>query len=73
VALRVVNAVLVASLVSLPLGIPRGYWVVLTCVAILQASHRVSLTIVQTVQRFVGTLVGVLIFVLLARLAPAGG
>lgn len=73
VALRVVGAVLVASLVSLPLGIPRGYWVVLTCVAILQASHRVPLTIVRTVQRFVGTLVGVLIFVLLARLAPAGG
>ena len=73
VGLRVVAAVLVASLVSLPLGIPRGYWVVLTCVAVLQASHRVPLTIVRTVQRFLGTLVGVLVFVLLARLAPAGG
>lgn len=42
-------------------------------VAILQASHRVPLTIVRTVQRFLGTLVGVLAFVLLARWAPAGG
>lgn len=35
VALRVVGAVFVASVVSVPLGIPRGYWVVLTAVAIL--------------------------------------
>lgn len=72
VVLRVVTAVVLASLVSVPLGIPRAYWVVLTAVAILQATHRVPLTITRAVQRLLGTLGGVLVFMLIARLGPSG-
>lgn len=72
VAIRVVSAVLVASLVSLPLGITRGYWVVLSAVVILQASHRIPFTIARAMQRFLGTLAGVISFALLTLLAPRG-
>jgi uncharacterized membrane protein YccC len=72
IALRVVSAVLVASLVSVPLGIPRGYWVVLSAVAILQASHWIAFTITRAIQRFLGTLAGVVAFGLITLLAPAG-
>jgi len=72
VAVRVVAAVLVASLVSVPLGVQRAYWVVLAAVAILQASHRVPLTVTRAVQRLLGTLGGVLLFLLAARLGPTG-
>jgi hypothetical protein len=72
VAFRVISAVLVASLVSLPLGIPRGYWVVLSAVAILQASHWITFTISRAIQRFLGTLGGVSAFALLMLLAPEG-
>lgn len=72
VAIRVVSAVLVASLVSLPLGITRGYWVVLSAVVVLQASHRIPFTIARAIQRFLGTLAGVISFALLALLAPPG-
>lgn len=72
VALRVVGAVFVASVVSVPLGIPRGYWVVLTAVAILQPSHRVPLTLTRAGQRLIGTLLGVMAFSLLLRLDISG-
>lgn len=72
VAVRVIAAVLLASLVSLPLGVPRGYWVVLAAVAILQASHRVPLTVSRAVQRLLGTLGGVLVFMLVSLLDPSG-
>jgi hypothetical protein len=72
IAFRVLSAVLVASMVSVPLGITRGYWVVLSAVAILQASHWITFTITRAVQRFLGTLAGVVSFGLLALLAPSG-
>lgn len=72
IAIRVVGAVIVASVASLPLGIPRAYWVVLSAVAILQASHWIAFTITRAIQRFLGTVVGVAVFVLISLLEPRG-
>lgn len=72
IAFRVLAAVFVASAVSPPLGITRAYWVVLAAVAILQASHWIRFTLVRALQRFLGTLGGVLVFLLLALFAPEG-
>jgi len=72
IAFRVVTAVFVASAVSPPLGITRAYWVVLAAVAILQASHWIRFTMTRALQRFLGTLGGVLVFLFLALFAPAG-
>lgn len=72
IAFRVLAAVVVASVVSPPLGITRAYWVVLAAVAILQASHWIRFTMTRALQRFLGTLGGVLVFLLLTLFAPAG-
>lgn len=72
VAIRVVSAVLVASLVSVPFGVQRTYWVVLAAVAILQASHAVPLTLTRSVQRVLGTLGGVVVFLGISQLGPDG-
>ena|GEM_PF-2819626 len=72
VAIRVISAVVIAGVISLPLGIPRGYWVILAAVAILQASHRVPTTVARAIQRIIGTLLGIVIFALISLLRPAG-
>lgn len=72
VAIRVVSAVLVASLVSVPFGVQRTYWVALAAVAILQASHAVPLTLTRSVQRVLGTLGGVVVFLGISQLGPDG-
>jgi hypothetical protein len=68
VAMRVVIAVAVASVVSLPLGVNRAYWVIMVAGAVLQASHVRRLTVIRTVQRVLGTIVGVALFALLVAM-----
>ncbi|WP_210116256.1 FUSC family protein [Hymenobacter fodinae] len=72
VALRVVAAILVASVVARPLGAHRVYWVVLTAVAVLQASPSRQLTGLRAAHRVVGTVLGVGLFELLSLLHPTG-
>jgi Fusaric acid resistance protein-like len=69
---RVVAAVTVAGVVSLPLGVNRAYWVIMVAGAVLQASHVRRLTVIRTVQRVLGTIVGVILFALLTWLHPSG-
>ena len=71
IATRVVTAVAIASVVSLPLGVNHAYWVVMVAGAILQASHVRRLTVVRAVQRMLGTFVGVAVFALLVMLQPS--
>lgn len=71
-ALRMVVAVTVAVLLSRPLGAYRMYWVVLSAVAVLQSSSSRHLTSLRGVQRFVGTVLGVLVFEAVLLLDPVG-
>jgi uncharacterized membrane protein YccC len=72
VALRVVAAVLVASLVSGPLGAHRAYWVILSAVAVVQSSPTRRLSSIRAAHRVLGTLVGVVVFELLWMAHPSG-
>jgi uncharacterized membrane protein YccC len=54
--------------VSLPLGVNRAYWVIMVAGAVLQASHVRRLTVIRTVQRVLGTIVGVALFALLVAM-----
>ena len=72
ILLRVSVAVVLASAIALPLGVQRGYWVVVTVVAILQNGPRLSLTAVRTVHRIVGTLIGIGLFAAITGFQPSG-
>ncbi|TGD82942.1 FUSC family protein [Hymenobacter wooponensis] len=72
VALRVVAAVLIASVVARPLGAHRVYWVVLAAVAVLQSSPSRQLTGLRAAHRVVGTLLGIGLFELLSLVHPTG-
>lgn len=69
---RIALSVLLASVLCLPLGVHRYYWVVLTLVVILQNGHRVSLTVSRAIQRVAGTVAGLGLFALLAPLHLQG-
>ena len=69
---RVVAAVALAALVSVPLGVNRSYWVVMIAGAVLQASHVLRLTLVRIAQRVLGTALGLGVFALIAWVRPAG-
>ncbi|RAK66809.1 FUSC family protein [Hymenobacter edaphi] len=71
-ALRVVVAVLVAGLLSRPMGAYRSYWVVLSAVAVLQSSPSRRLTTIRGLHRVVGTVLGILVFEAIWLLHPAG-
>lgn len=72
IALRVVVAVAVASLLSRPLGAYRSYWVALSAVAVLQSSPTRQLTTSRAVHRVVGTLLGIGVFEVLSLTQPTG-
>ena len=60
-AVRLSLAVAVATLIERGLGLPHGYWVPLTVLAIVQpAAHS---TEVRSIQRAAGTLVGVVVII----------
>ncbi|GMA61713.1 FUSC family protein [Alicyclobacillus fastidiosus] len=58
--MRIGVAVVVSTLVAWALGNPRPYWVPLTCACVLQGATMVA-SVHRTVQRALGTTVGVLI------------
>jgi len=70
IAVRVVLAVAITSLLAAPLGAYRSYWVILTAVAILQSSPTRRLTTTRAFQRVLGTLLGVVIFAFIAMSEP---
>jgi hypothetical protein len=72
VAARVIIAVIIAMIISRPLGIQRSYWVIVAAAAILQAGNDRSLTTVRAIQRVLGTLLGVIVFELIHRFHPSG-
>ena len=69
---RLAVGLVVAVVVGGMLGEHRGYWVIVTAVAILQNGHRVSIGAVRAVHRVAGTIVGVAVFVLIAALHATG-
>lgn len=58
--MRIGVAVIISTLVAWALGNPRPYWVPLTCACVLQGATMVA-SVHRTVQRALGTTVGVLI------------
>lgn len=72
IVLRVLVGVAVATAVGLPLGLHRLYWVVLAAVACLQASPSRRRTVVRSLHRVLGTVIGVGVFAVLAGLGPQG-
>lgn len=62
-AIRLAAAVAVATLIDRGLGVPHGYWIPLTVLAIVQPAPRA--TEVRSLQRAAGTLVGVLAIIVI--------
>ncbi|HWV23902.1 MAG TPA: FUSC family protein, partial [Thermomicrobiales bacterium] len=69
---RVVLAVTLSSLISIPLGMSHAYWVIMTAGVLLQTGHTLDVPTIRAIQRVVGTLLGGVIFSLLSRLHPSG-
>jgi Fusaric acid resistance protein-like len=69
---RVGVAVALATAVSIPLGIHRSYWVLVTVVAVLQSGVHRRLTAVRATNRILGTILGAGIFLVLALARPDG-
>jgi hypothetical protein len=61
-AVRLSLAVALATLIERGLGLPHGYWVPLTVLAVVQPAARA--TEVRSMQRAAGTLVGVVVIIL---------
>ncbi len=72
IVLRLLVAIAVTTAVGLPLGLHRLYWVVLAAVVCLQASPSRRRTVVRSLHRVLGTLLGVGVFAVLAGLGPKG-
>ncbi len=72
ISARVVAGVAVAAVASHSLGAYRSYWVIMSVVAILQASDSRKLSAVRGIQRVLGTILGVLVFELIALANPTG-
>lgn len=72
ITIRVIAAVSMAGLARLPLGVHRAYWVVLVAGAILQASHVMQVSVMRSLHRVLGTLLGLGIFWLIVQIQPSG-
>ncbi len=72
IAVRVVAAVAIASLLSLPLGIHRTYWVVMVAGVVLQVSHSLRITMIRAAHRVLGSFLGLATFALVMLGAPTG-
>jgi uncharacterized membrane protein YccC len=69
---RLAAAAVLATAVAALLGLSRVYWVLITVVAVLQHGRGRHLTVLRGVNRLLGTLLGVGLFVLLAAAHPTG-
>lgn len=72
IMIRVIAAVTLAGMISLPLGVHRSYWVALVAGVVLQASPVMHVTITRSLHRVLGTLLGVGIFWLIMQVQPIG-
>jgi len=72
ITIRVIAAVTLAGVASLPLGVHRAYWVVLVAGVILQASHVLQVSVLRSFHRVLGTLLGLGIFWLIMQIQPSG-
>ncbi len=72
ISIRVVAGVAVAGFAGHSFGAYRSYWVIIAVIAILQAGHGRRLSAVRGVQRVLGTILGVLVFELIAFANPTG-
>lgn len=72
ITMRVIIAVIIAMIITKPLGILRSYWVIVAAAAILQGGADRKLTTVRAIQRVLGTLLGVVVFYLINWLHPEG-
>lgn len=69
---RVLLAVTIASMVSIPLGVPHAYWVIMTAGVILQMGLTLRMPTVRAIQRVLGTILGVALFGLISMMDPSG-
>lgn len=69
---RVLLAVTIASVVSIPLGVPHAYWVIMTAGVVLQTGHTLRIPTIRALQRVIGTVLGVAAFGLIAITEPSG-
>ncbi|WP_210508820.1 FUSC family protein [Naasia sp. SYSU D00057] len=69
---RVAVAIVLATAVSIPLGLHRSYWVLVTVVAVLQSGVLRRLTALRATHRILGTVLGAGIFLVLALAGPDG-
>jgi hypothetical protein len=72
IAARIIAAAIIAGVLSSPLNTRRTYWVVITAIAVLQASHVRRITWLRVVHRVVGTALGIGAFALLTMAQPDG-
>lgn len=72
ITIRVIAAVAIAGMASLPLGVHRDYWVVLVAGVILQASQVMQVSVLRAFHRVLGTLLGLGIFWLIVQIQPSG-
>lgn len=72
IAYRVIVAVTIATLISVPANFDHSYWVVMVAGVVLQVSHSLRHTAVRVAHRMLGTLLGLITFSLLVALEPSG-
>jgi len=72
IAARVVGAVAVAGLLSIPWGVHRAYWLMMVAGVVLQASGASRSNAIRAVHRIVGTVCGVAVFGLVELAEPRG-
>jgi hypothetical protein len=72
IAGRIIAAAIIAGVLSSPLQTRRTYWVIVTAIAVLQASHIRRITWLRAVHRIVGTALGIGAFALLSMVQPEG-
>ncbi len=72
VTVRLLVVVTATAVVSLPLGIHRGYWITSAAIAIVGAGAGRRITATRAVHRVLGTLVGSALVLVVALISPAG-
>lgn len=70
VTARISVAVVIAMFLIHPLAVYRPHWVIVTIIGILQLGSARQLTTVRAIQRVLGTVLGIGVFVGLAHLQP---
>ena len=72
-AIRIIVCVAFASVISKPLEAHRSYWLIVAAVAVLQGGNNDKRTTsIRAIERLLGTLIGVLVFEVIALAKPEG-